>query len=78
MAITPERVLRLTSCCQMLFQLKRPEIPLNWEDIDPAEEGRTVNYKFPISFLQAKNIGTTFYFVDNKLVLHNKASYSYC
>ncbi|KAL2912191.1 hypothetical protein HK105_208324 [Polyrhizophydium stewartii] len=135
---------------EMLFQLKRPEIPLNWEDIDPAEEGRTVNYKFPISFLQAKNIGTTltfavgpkelssfrmierhyfrdrllksfdftfgfcipntvntwehiyevpaldektkkemvlspgqtvsdsFYFVDNKLVLHNKASYSYC
>ncbi|KAI8897750.1 Unc119b [Globomyces pollinis-pini] len=135
---------------QILFEVKRPDGAIRWEDHDTKEtEGRAIEYTFPKSFLDSKQIQTklsfavgpkeiknlrmierhyfddkllrsydfqfgfcipntintweslyelpelndstkremmqrpkstvsdSFYFIDNKLVLHNKAFYSY-
>ncbi|KAJ8326112.1 hypothetical protein BDV3_006198 [Batrachochytrium dendrobatidis] len=134
---------------ETFFEIKQPDIPITWHEVDPNELGQSIHYNFPKNFLAAKTIAAklcfavgckelkgfrmmenhyfqgrllksfdfnfgfcipntintwehiydvpfldkktqekmiqspgetvsdSFYFVDNKLVLHNKATYSF-
>ncbi|KAH6561008.1 hypothetical protein BASA61_004182 [Batrachochytrium salamandrivorans] len=47
---------------EILFQLKRPDVPITWDDIDLEHTGESAQYNFPASFLTAKSISTTLTF----------------
>ncbi|KAI8918126.1 putative UNC119 [Entophlyctis helioformis] len=56
---------------ELLFQLKRPDVPIQWDDIDVADEGRSVAYTFPANFLSAKSIASTLVFAVGPKELKN-------
>lgn len=48
----------------IIFSIKRPDdIPITWEDNDTTQtEGRAIDYEFPVSFLNCKQVQTSLTF----------------
>ena len=55
---------------EVLYHAKRPDIPIEWDDTDPAQ-AKTIQYQFPKSLLDAKVIDTKIVFAVGPKPLNN-------